>query len=173
MINTPDSMTESAFCKAMNIQSLEVLCDLNDPYIFDSASEAAGPFDESEEWQAAYDSESERMFESLNRAHSRALSAVFEYLKEECNLIATVGEEGAITLSSDDWNEALARVIESVNGYGMFHFESPEDIILSGPYDGAKGATLAHFHWHESRGSVYGEPGVKQIFNKALERYLS
>jgi hypothetical protein len=157
----------------MNIQSLEVLCDSNDPYIFDSASEAAGPFNESEEWQAAFDSESERMFNSLHEAHSRALSAVFEYLKEECNLIATVGEEGTITLSSDDWNEALARVIESVNGSGMFHFESPEDIILSGPYDGAKGATLAHFHWHESRGSVYGEPGAKEIFNKELERYLS
>lgn len=173
MINTPDSMTEYSFCKAMNIRPLEALYDLNDSYIFDSASEAAGPFNESEEWQAAYDSESERMFESLSKAHSRALSAVFEYLKEECNLIATVGEEGGITLSSDDWNEALARVIESVNGYGMFHFESPEDIILSGPYDGAKGATLAHFHWHESRGSVYGEPGVKEIFNKTLDRYLS
>lgn len=173
MINTPDSMTAYSFCKAMNIRSLEALYDLNDPYIFDSASEAAGPFNESEEWQAAYDSESEKMFESLSKAHSRALSAVSEYLKEECNLIATVGEEGGITLSSDDWNEALARVIESVNGYGMFHFESPEDIILSGPYDGAKGATLAHFHWHESRGSVYGEPGVKEIFNKTLDRYLS
>lgn len=173
MINSPDSMTEYSFCKAMNILSLEALCDLNDSYIFDSASEAAGPFDESEEWQDAYDSEYERMFNSLRKAHSRALSAVFEYLKEECNLIATVEEEGSITLSSDDWNEALARVIESVNGYGMFHFESPDDIILSGPYDGARGATLAHVHWHESRGSVYGEPGVKQIFDKALKHYLS
>ena len=174
MIQVSDTVSSDAFCSLFGLTTYETFCDLNMEWTSECAAEVASGFEvDSEEWYEAFDTASETLWKGLNIAHEKAMKAALDYLSNDCMISAILDSEtGIITFRSDDWNKAMDIVIESINGYGMFEFDSGEDLILSGPYAGAKEATIAHIHWHKERGNIFGESGIKEIFSKALEREL-
>jgi hypothetical protein len=174
MIQVSDTVSTDAFCSLFGLTTYEAFCDLNMDWTSECAADVASEYEvDSEEWCEAFDTASEELWEKLNYAHEKSMKAAFHYLSEEC-LISTILNEdtGMITFHSEDWNKAAEIVIESINGYGMFQFDSVEDLILSGPYAGAKEAAIAHLHWHTERSNIFGEDGIKEVFSKALEREL-
>lgn len=174
MIPVSDTVSMDAFCSLFGLTTYEEFCDLNQDFVCDNSADFASDFEVgSDAWQDAFDSASEEVWENLSFAYHKAIKAAMEYLSDTCLISTILNEEsGTITFHSEDWNEAMAIVIESINGYGMFYFESGEELILSGPYAGAKEATIAHLHWHKERGNVFGERGIEEVFTLALERAL-
>jgi hypothetical protein len=178
MIPVPDTITTDAFCRKFGLTNRESLLDTNWEWVSDSAAESANGIHsdtDSEEWQNAYDSASESLWKGIDRGYESAMKKVGEYLSDLGIKVIFDFDGDSVRFDSPDWNEAAEIVIESINGYGMFHFDSVEDLILCGPYAGAKEACLAHIHWHSDRGDVFGEPGIKRIFDSALEhafRYM-
>jgi len=172
MIEAPDTMSIDYFCSLFGLTTYEDLCSLNLGWIYERSADIASCFEEdSDEWNAAFDAESKRTWENINSAHEKAMKAATDYLSNECMISVILDENTAmVTFGSEDWNKAMDIVIESINGYGMFKFDSGEELILSGPYANAKAATIAHMHWHKERGDIFGETGIKELFQKTLEQ---
>lgn len=176
MIPVSDTIHTDTFCSTFGLTNRETLFDLNWEWVSDSAAESASHHHsdtDSEEWQNAYDSASESLWKSIDRGYESAMKKAGEYLADLG--IRTTFDGDSVRFDSPDWNEAAEIVIESINGYGMFHFDSVEELILSGPYAGAKEACLAHIHWHKERGDIFGEAGIQRVFDSALEhafRYM-
>ena len=70
-----------------------------------------------------------------------------------------------------DWKTSLKKIIETINGIGMFHFSSVKEFLDSGPYTPREGV-LTHLHYLADYGSVYGEASLKHQFESNLENKL-
>ena len=174
MIQVSDTISFDNFCSTFSLPTYSEAVEKYSDYVSEAAHEASREFEPySPEWEAAYDSASDYLWDNINRAYDSALKAAFDYLSDTCEISVSVDPENQkVTFGSEDWNKAIEVVIESINGYGAFHFEDSEELILSGPYAGAKEATIAHLHWHSERGNIFGEEGIKRIFDSSFQRYL-
>ena len=174
MIQVSDTVSFDNFCSMFGLTTYSEVVDKNESWVSEAAWESSREFEaDSPEMEDAYDSASDYLWNNISRAYDSALKAAFEYLSDTCEISVSVDwDNQKVTFGSEDWNKAIEVVIESINGYGTFHFESPEELILSGPYAGAKEATIAHLPWHSERGNIFGEEGIKRIFDSAFNRYL-
>jgi hypothetical protein len=174
MIQVSDTISFDNFSSTFSLTTYSEVVEKYSDYVSEASHEASREFEpDSPEGEAAYDSASDYLWDNINRAYDSALKAAFDYLSNTCEISVSVDPENQkVTFGSEDWNKAAEVVIESINGYGSFHFEDSEELILSGPYAGAKEATIAHLHWHSERGNIFGEEGIKRIFDSAFERYL-
>lgn len=175
MITTPDSVTLKNYCSMFGITTLDQLVEMNSDWIWESAvSSAEGVEPHTKEWEERVDSLSEELWSKVNKAYNTSLEATFKYLSM-LGVDPSLGEDDAVHFSSSNWEEAGQAILESINGYGLFHYDDLEDLISCGPYDGAKGAVISHLHWHKIRGEVYGDRGIQEVFDQCLEnrfRYL-
>jgi hypothetical protein len=174
MIQVSDTISFDNFCSTFSLTTYSEVVERYSDSVSEAAQEVSREFEPcSPEWEAAYDSAMDYLWGDINRAYNGALKAAFDYLSNTCEISVSVDlENQKVTFESEDWNKAAEVVIESINGYGSFHFEDSEELILSGPYAGAKEATIAHLHWHSERGNIFGEEGIKKIFDSSFQRYL-
>jgi hypothetical protein len=174
MIQVSDTISFDNFSSTFSLTTYSEVVEKYSDYVSEAAHEASREFEpDSPEGEAAYDSASDYLWDNINRAYDSALKAAFDYLSDTCEISVSVDlENQKVTFESEDWNKAIEVVIESINGHGSFHFEDSEELILSGPYAGAKEATIAHLHWHSERGNIFGEEGIKRIFDSSFQRYL-
>lgn len=174
MIQVSDTVSFDNFCSMFGLTTYSEVVELNESWVSESAWDSSREFEaDSPERESAWDRASDSLWEIIGRAYDSALKAAFEYLSDTCEIsVAVDWDNQKVTFGSEDWNKAIKIVIESINGYGTFHFENPEELILSGPYAGAKEATISHLHWHSERGNIFGEEGIKRIFDSAFNRYL-
>ncbi len=174
MIQVSDTISFDNFSSTFSLTTYSEVVEKYSDYVSEAAHEASREFEpDSPEGEAAYDSASDYLWDNINRAYDSALKAAFDYLSDTCEISVSVDPENQkVTFGSEDWNKAIEVVIESINGNGSFHFEDSEELILSGPYAGAKEATIAHLHWHSERGNIFGEEGIKRIFDSSFQRYL-
>lgn len=172
MIPVSDTIPLNDYCSLFGLTTMDDLIEINNEWVWESSIEEAArdlnPGDP--EWQDRVDSHSEKLWSRINSTYNSSLVSTFSYLSELGVTVSLDSDSDSITFSSDNWEEAGKAVLESINGYGMFHFHDLEELVSSGPYAGVKEAVIAHLHWHKSRGEVYGETGIKGLFDKALER---
>lgn len=174
MIEVSDTVSFDNFCSMFGLTTYSKVVEESESWVSEAAWNSSREFKaDSDERDSAYESKFDSLWEIINRAYDSALKAAFEYLSDTCEISVSVDwDNQKVTFESEDWNKSIEIVIESINGYGAFHFESPEELILSGPYAGAKEATISHLHWHSERGNIFGEEGIKRIFDSAFNRYL-
>lgn len=67
------------------------------------------------------------------------------------------------------WDNAATKILETLDGYGAFHFEDLRDFLDSGPYT-AKEAVLTHLHWIKQFPVVFGSYSAQHYFDKALDK---
>lgn len=65
------------------------------------------------------------------------------------------------------WDDAALRTIATINGYGMFHFNSLKDFKDSGPYTARQGV-LSHMQWMRYYPAIYGERSLRQQYDNAF-----
>lgn len=65
------------------------------------------------------------------------------------------------------WEDAAAKLIDTINGVGYFEFASVKDFLESGPYT-ARQAVLQHLHWIKDRPAVYGDSSARSIFDRDM-----
>lgn len=63
-----------------------------------------------------------------------------------------------------DWNNAVIKIILTINGVGEFEFSSTKEFLHSGPWT-PRQAVLAHLHWMVRWYDVYGEKAPKNRFS--------
>jgi NDP-sugar pyrophosphorylase family protein len=159
-------VSRDEFCRVFQIPTPEEYTEAN----MDWVAEASW-FPEEEEREPV----SEDLWKKVDQAWDSAWGEVVKYMKEDCKLTISVDADGNIVFDSEDWDETAKEMIESINGYGMFKFEDVEDLVASGPYASVKDAVILHLSWHKHRSAIFGQDGVKQIFEKELEhraRYM-
>jgi hypothetical protein len=171
MISTPDTISLNEYCSMFGLTTIDDLIEMTSEWVWETAVDSASDLEpQTPEWEAKVDSNSGEIWDGINKSYFSSLDSTFQYLAE-LGVIANLNEkDSSITFSSKDWEGAAVAVLESINGYGLFHYEDTEDLISSGPYPDTRGAVISHLHWHKSRGEVYGETGIKRIFDLALER---
>lgn len=65
------------------------------------------------------------------------------------------------------WKAAAARLAETINGVGMFHFGSVQEFADSVP-DTMRGTVLQHLHWMCYRPEVYGSTSYASLVHSYL-----
>lgn len=72
------------------------------------------------------------------------------------------------------WHNVAWEIIEIINGYGYFWFDTVKDLMDSIPVTTPRKAALDHIHWVKHRWEVYCHSGIKpdRIYQDALEHYL-
>jgi hypothetical protein len=66
------------------------------------------------------------------------------------------------------WAKAADAIRETINGVGMFGFDSLEDFIESSSCENAADCVKSHLHHIKDYGAVYGEPSPLRIYKRAL-----
>ena len=64
------------------------------------------------------------------------------------------------------WSYSARKLIEVINGYGMFYFQDVGEGIRSGPYQGAKGFVMNHLGWIAEYYNVYEGSKAKYVFER-------
>ncbi len=67
-----------------------------------------------------------------------------------------------------DWEHAASKLIDTINGEGMFYFSGVKHLVESGPYGTVRNAVLHHLHWARYRPLVYGNYSAAHMFNQAF-----
>lgn len=96
--------------------------------------------------------------------------------KEHCLVLTEVDQEAkqsVFTVEAEKnsyigWYRAVRKVIETINGYGMFRFDSVRSLLESGPYETIHESVRAHLHWIVKHPEVYGDVSAQC----KLDRYI-
>lgn len=83
------------------------------------------------------------------------------------------GDESNLTwkiVPKRGWFRAAKELIETINGYGIFHFGSVSEGIRSGPYEGSRGFVLNHLGWIPEYYNVYEGSKASSMFKNWISR---
>ncbi len=69
-----------------------------------------------------------------------------------------------------DWTSVACMLIDTINGYGRFHFNSVRELVSSGPYISRKQAALSHIHWISSHPEVYEGTKCARLVDNQMRR---
>jgi hypothetical protein len=150
----------------------ESVRELNDEWLHDSwwkpAYEEA--LDEGLSEEDAEEAGAEAESEGLDELYANWINAVesaVSDLFEEHGLELVEVTRGTFKLTPEkSWNDAAAKIIETINGVGYFHFNSVKEFLDSGPYT-PKVAVIEHLGWIKDYPEVYGESSVNQRYHRA------
>lgn len=68
--------------------------------------------------------------------------------------------------TKNGWGTVAGKIIEVINGYGLFHFSSIGDGVRSGPYKTPRNFCLNHLGWIPSYYEVYEGGKAKNAFSR-------
>lgn len=68
------------------------------------------------------------------------------------------------TIECDDWDAAARKIIETINGVGIFQFDSLQEALDSGPYDSSREFVLAHLHHMKDYYEVFEGSKIRNVF---------
>lgn len=169
MIESKDVLTPEEVCSLLGVKSFDAFYETYEGWVLEHHWETtAGIPEETPEWEAASEESSTYTGNALSRAWEAAFKAAVKVLEESFRLsLEESGDHFRIT--SPSWETSAQEVIECINGYGLFHFQDVDDLIRSGPYAGAKGATLSHLHWIQEWCAVFGDDSPRRAFDRAAD----
>lgn len=64
------------------------------------------------------------------------------------------------------WEDAASKIIDTINGVGMFEFASVREFMESGPYT-VRQAVLSHLGHMKRRPDVYGTDSPRRLYERA------
>ena len=119
--------------------------------------------------EAALEAEREAE-EELYFKYSGALEAAAESILDPHGLAAE--HPGKILwaykiVPTGTWKEAAAKLVQTINGVGMFYYEDAKDLKDVGPYKSYKQAVLSHLHWAMYYPEVYGTRSAEMVYDAA------
>lgn len=102
--------------------------------------------------------EEERLFVAMHEAIKAAFGAMLDEHGLEFQPLKTKPWVYRIMPSkAGGWHTAAAYIRGTINGVGMFGFDSTKEFLDSGPYT-AREAVLSHLGWMKDWARVYGDP---------------
>ena len=127
---------------------------------------------EEEAEEAAMKAESDERDEAVTKYRDAIIAAATKLFAEHHLVLTEKKRRGRMTdtfLVAPDksWRDSAACLVETINGYGMFHFANVRDFCVSGPYT-PKEAVLGHLHWIESYPAVYGSTSARSMVDRAM-----
>jgi hypothetical protein len=127
------------------------------------------PEEQEEAEGAAMEAETQVMADYYSQYQNETENYIEELLSH--HNIDVVFDQGKAILSSKDWDEAASLLLDTINGYGMFEYESVEEFVDSTSKDGtAQDTVLSHLHhvglWQE----VYEGGTTQREMARRLER---
>lgn len=69
----------------------------------------------------------------------------------------------------EGWRKALAQIVQTINGVGMFHFSNVKELLDSGPYSTERIGVLTHLHHIKDYPRVYGTTSAERRFQRSFE----
>jgi hypothetical protein len=117
----------------------------------------------------ALDAESEELGEACDRYRSAVLSVAEKLFKEhKLSLTEMKRDRFRFRVTPDEtWRDAAREIIQTINGVGMFRFESVREFCASGPWT-PKEAVLGHLHWIADWPDVYEGTKARSMVDRAL-----
>lgn len=70
------------------------------------------------------------------------------------------------------WKDVCQEIVETINGVGMFWFDSALDLLQTGPYKSYKEAASRHFHHMKHYGAVYGVTSIEDLYYDWSRHYF-
>lgn len=67
-----------------------------------------------------------------------------------------------------NWDDAMAKILDTIHGVGVHEFASLKEFRESGPYKSSKDAVLQHLHWMKDRPEVYGTSRPRGMFDSHM-----
>jgi hypothetical protein len=67
------------------------------------------------------------------------------------------------------WRESAKKIIETINGVGMFEFRNVDEFLRSGPYTPRSGV-MSHLHWVADHPMVYEGTKASRLIERLLYR---
>lgn len=103
------------------------------------------------------------------RRYQGALESIFADLCESHDLVLErkPDELAWVIRPKVRWKYSAKSVMETVNGVGLFYFNSLQEFLDSGPYT-ERAAVLTHLHWLKRYYDVYGCGSVRTKMDQAM-----
>lgn len=78
-------------------------------------------------------------------------------------------EKKIVPIEKMDWRYVCSKLVETINGYGMFEFRDAKELKESGPYVSYKQAALQHLHWIKEWSKIYGDLSAENKVNRLMK----
>jgi hypothetical protein len=167
-------ITLDKLCKDMGVDTLEDFMDYvarNDEtyhYAYKYAVEEEG---KSEEEAIAFAMEAEEKEQGIaSDKYMDAVMSVARELYEEHELILEEDPENCLQFNvvpKNNWRSSLDCIRHTINGYGMFEFDSVDCLLESGPYTELS-AVMQHLHWIADYPLVCGNGTAKYMVERRM-----
>lgn len=172
--------------RMFDLPSIDDLTESNQDYIWQCGSEEAKSAElelaryepdldptvvEQRVEDSRYKAEQEASDEIFNKWHTGVMSAANELFDPHGLGLTPKGDSPYpwefIVEPFKSWRDAAEHLRQTVNGYGMFVFDSLKEFLDSGPYT-PKEAVLGHLHWIRHYPEVYGSDSAQRMFDRGF-----
>ena len=121
--------------------------------------------------EKALEKAEKKTYDEMGKAYIAAIFDTIEKEAEKFHLTVIQQKPNRYkVVPTTDWKTSLKEIIDTINGVGMFEFNSIKEFLESGPYTLREGV-LTHLHYLEDYGRVYGGSTLQRQFEKNLEHY--
>jgi hypothetical protein len=121
---------------------------------------------EAEAVEAGQDAELEASGE-LYLQWEGAIEAAVQPLLEAHGMELSELQSGYMIAPTHSWRDAVAHIVNTINGVGDFWFESTKEFLDSGPYT-PKQAVIAHLPYITLSPQVYGTSSPERLYEQAF-----
>lgn len=173
-------MTYHEIARFLDVIDLDDLLERNRDWLFDirnSVEQEAinDGASQTEAEQKGYDTEEETI-ERMYKYWKASLESTMEYLLERhdlgFNIIKKKGHESGIRITSSNWRASAAKILDTLNGVGVFYASSLKEFYETTSVKSYKELVLSHLHYILDYPKVYGITGADMHFENTLDDYL-
>jgi len=183
---TSDTFTFEELCEAVGLKAsyegMEKLVEFNIYYIFEQGDYAyKQAIEDGEDEDKAEGARSKTEGKLINKLSTAYINAAIETIENALtkhfalDLTEVKERKGEQTrwkiTPLRTWRESLGHIVETINGVGLFRFDSIREFLDSGPYTEREGV-LTHLHYLADYSSVYGVRSLERTFHDNLDHHL-
>jgi len=183
---TSDTFTFEELCEAVGLKAsyegMEKLVERNHDYIFGAGDYAyMQAIEDGEDEDKANEAREEAQMEADDEISTAYINAAIETIENALtkhfalDLTEVKERKGEQTrwkiTPLRTWRESLGHIVETINGVGLFRFDSIREFLDSGPYTEREGV-LTHLHYLADYSSVYGVRSLERTFHDNLDHHL-
>jgi hypothetical protein len=165
---TSDKITIEQLAKMFGLPDWDKIDEMNQQHYWEMTQ--GGDYEDED---ARMEAEQEAQAEVYNQWYDAVESTASKLFETHGLELKPAGKQGTPTrrydlkiVPSASWNDAADKIRETINGVGMFHFNSLREFLDSGPYT-AREAVLAHLGTIKNYPAVYGSGSAHQMYERA------
>jgi hypothetical protein len=156
--------------KMFGLPDSESVIERNEQYIHEVADEANEGDDES--IMDAQERAEREVYEKWHAAVQHAADVLFD--KHDLELAPIYRDKKKLDYPYEyrvtprhSWPDAADKIRETINGVGMFQFDTLKEFLDSGPYT-AREAVLSHLAYIKDYAEVYGSTSAARLYERAF-----